>query len=375
MDFSVPDVAVEIEIAAEPPSGTSGSTLSTGSVLSAAVFQNPLVAAVVDMDPSLQVAAQRCALAAKAKGTVRSYSSALTHFQKFCCERDLSFPDFSAEAVLQYVLLLDKNGASFGSLAKVKPALQYLESTLGRSSVFTPSIDLFLKGAENRALAKRGPVRKAPVVSSDQIVSVLTRFYLPYVCQAHLIEPVCFRTLFRLVFVYHTLCRYDCFSKLQAKHFELVGDDITVTFPAAKNDQQHAGQRSCLQKTDSPFCPVAVTKNFFRCFQLRFGAAAGDASFVSFQLRRDSAAVVPIFSRPLGYSSATADLRKLFKGAGVPESLATDKSIKMAGVTAAFAAGATVEDLMHAGRWRSPNIPLHYKHNSLDFKKDMADFC
>ena len=49
-----------------------------------------------------------------------------------------------------------------------------------------------------------------------------------------------------------------------------------------------------------------------------------------------------------------------------------DGRIKMAGVTAAFSAGATAEDLMHAGRWRTPPIALHYKHNSVSFKRAVA---
>jgi hypothetical protein len=44
----------------------------------------------------------------------------------------------------------------------------------------------------------------------------------------------------------------------------------------------------------------------------------------------------------------------------------------MAGVTAAFAAGATTEDVMHVGRWQSQETPLRYKLNSFEFKKYVA---
>ena len=36
----------------------------------------------------------------------------------------------------------------------------------------------------------------------------------------------------------------DCFRKLRACHFELVGDDVCILFPAAKNDQLHQGNLS-----------------------------------------------------------------------------------------------------------------------------------
>ena len=81
---------------------------------------------------------------------------------------------------------------------------------------------------------------------------------------------------------------------------------------------------------------------------------------------------MPVFSRSLSYTAATTDLWRLMRGANLDPDAVTDKSIKMAGVTAAFSAGATAEQLMHAGRWRTPTIALHYKHNTLAFKKEVA---
>jgi hypothetical protein len=94
---------------------------------------------------------------------------------------------------------------------------------MGKASSFTPTIDLLLKGAKWRARARSGPAKKAPA----QLASVLAKIYPPddYVglaCTARL------RTAFRALCIYHTLCRYYCFTKLQAKPFESVGDD---TFP------------------------------------------------------------------------------------------------------------------------------------------------
>ena len=174
--------------------------------------------------------------------------------------------------------------------------------------------------------------------------------------------------------MYHTLCRLHCFRHLQARHFERVGSNILITFPTAKNDQLHQGRQSCLKATDSPYCPVRVTRRYFARFGLRFGAAENDTSFVNFQLRRQGAggALATIPAKSLSASTATEDLRKLLTAAGVQVVGLTDKSVKMAGVTAAFESGATPEDVMHAGRWATPAIPLRYKHNSLKFKKAIA---
>ena len=44
----------------------------------------------------------------------------------------------------------------------------------------------------------------------------------------------------------------------------------------------------------------------------------------------------------------------------------------MAGVTATFESGASTEDVMHCGRWQTPDIALRYKVNSGAFKLRMA---
>ncbi len=49
-----------------------------------------------------------------------------------------------------------------------------------------------------------------------------------------------------------------------------------------------------------------------------------------------------------------------------------DKSFKMLGVTEALRAGTMLEQVAQHGRWRTTEMPLHYKHNSLDYKADLA---
>jgi len=217
MDFNdVPEMAAEVEISAGPERPpTEASTSST--YYAEALNENVHLLLALERDPSLQTSALHCIQAAKAKGTVKNYSSALKFFEKFCRENDLSYPDFSTDVVIQYVLHLDKNRASFATLAKIKPALVYLEQSLDKPTAFTASLDLIIKGAENRALARRRPVRKAPTVPATAIGAILTKTYVPYLHCSQLIEPATFRTIFRMIFIYHTLCRFDCFKKLQKK--------------------------------------------------------------------------------------------------------------------------------------------------------------
>ena len=340
--------------------------------LSGGLAGNPTVVDALARAPNLAGIAARCFLAARAPGTVRTYNSAIRKFQQFCSSHNLPFPDFTSDAVLQYVLYLDSVSAPFYLFKTLKPALVHFETAQGSATVFNRTIDLLIEGAERRSGAASGPVKKAAVISIATITAVLDALFLPFVDSIGELCAIQFRTIFRLVIVYHTLCRLNCFRQLRACHFALLGPDIMLTFPSAKNDQLHQGRQSCLAASDSPYCPVRVTTLFFRRFGLRFGPAAADGSFVNFQLRRHQAVLIPIFHRSLSATAATADLRRLLGRVGVSTPSLTDKSVKMAGVTAAFESGATAEDVMHVGRWQTPDIALRYKTNSAAFKLRMA---
>ena len=328
------------------------------------------IAAVIGKVPALAQPALQCLLGAKAATTTRAYTSVINKFSAFCATNNLPFPLFTTEAVVQYLLQMVADGAAFNALASLRPALSYLEQAAGRDTVFTPDAVLLLEGAKRRAKAKSQPVKKAPALLPEELARAIALAFPPGNAHGHA-DAVLVRTAFRILIVYHTLCRLSCFRLLKAKHFEKVGPDIVITFPAAKNDQFHKGQQSVLPASGGDFCSVHICEIFFRRFHLRFGAQEADDSFLLFQLRKSGGELLPIGSRCLAASTATSDLRRLLAAVGIHRPV-TDKSVKMSGVTAAFAAGATTTEVMHIGRWRSPNIPLHYKHNSFAFKKAVA---
>jgi len=51
----------------------------------------------------------------------------------------------------------------------------------------------------------------------------------------------------------------------------------------------------------------------------------------------------------------------------------TDKSYKMLGVTCARAAGMTLEEIAQHSRWHTTEMPLRYQHNSMAYKKSLAE--
>ena len=221
----------EIVAAASPPPPTPGAVpLAAG--LAQGLSDNPDLQEVLERVPALHAVATHCFLAAKAPGTVRSYNAAIRRFQSFCEKSVLPFPAFTSDTVIQYVLHLESSQAPFSYFKTLKPALCYFEAAQGSTTVFNPTIDLLISGAERCAGAATGPMKKATLLPVASIHALLTTEFLPHVDNIQTLCPILFRTLFRVVFIYHTLCRLACLRQLRARHFELVGDDILVTFPS-----------------------------------------------------------------------------------------------------------------------------------------------
>jgi hypothetical protein len=230
-DPGVPEVSHEVEI-------TATSSLLTPPAPAPHVFGRHLsgnlaVSDLLAVDPQAFSTVQQCLIAAKASGTVSAYSTALRRFEDFCSEHSFPYPGFPSEAILLYIVQLVRLGVSYQVFANFKPSITYLERT---------------------AAASASPAKKAPAVTPDMLHIVLDKFYTPFARSVAEIPPARFRTLFRIVLEYHTLCRLNCFRQLQAKHFDIVGDSIMITFPSAKNDQFHQGRSSFLVPTSTPYC-------------------------------------------------------------------------------------------------------------------------
>ena len=59
---------------------------------------------------------------AKASGTMESYERSTKKFEKCCIENQYSYPVYTEQAVLHFIIQLDKDKASMATLCQVKPA-------------------------------------------------------------------------------------------------------------------------------------------------------------------------------------------------------------------------------------------------------------
>jgi hypothetical protein len=70
-----------------------------------------------------------------------------------------------------------------------------------------------------------------------------------------------------------------------------------------------------------------------------------------------------------GVSATVRDISNMLASMGIFVDKASDKSFKMLGVTMTQESGTALENVRDQGRWKTP---LHYKVNSVNFKKHVA---
>ena len=139
-----------------------------------------------------------------------------------------------------------------------------------------------------------------------------------------------------------------------------VGFDIFIA--QSKTDQTRKGDWvSIASQSGSPWCPVALTRRYLSLLPYNSG------SLMPFS-KND----IPDPSRPLNYNSALRDLRSVLRLIGVDPSGYGEHSGRRGGTTAAAAKGASLDELMIQGRWRSESMPRLYTDNAIKCKRKFA---
>ena len=261
----------------------------------------------------------------------------------------------------------------YATLCQIKPAIVMMEEMfMGKATAFTARADRLLEGAKRVAAERRKPVKKAAEVKLGVLQKAVSLYITPHVKQIHGVDVYKLRTIFRLVEEYFTFCRCSDFRNLQARHVRKVGRAVEFTFPSSKNDQMHRGQVTLVTANDTELCPVKITELYFQRFGLRWGEAGGDNRFLHARIRKEAGRHNIDGRTAASSSKAREELKKLLGDMGEESQGVTDKRLKMMGVTGTLEAGTSAEEVALHGRWRSLDMPLRYKHNSMEYKKQTA---
>ena len=152
-------------------------------------------------------------------------------------ERGYEFPKFEASAVLRFVKDCHAEGFGLSFFQKFIPALALLENILGVESSSLTGLVKQSVNAMKRDLAAHHGVVKATGYSYAVIGKLVQEEIALHWGKLHRVKAEHFRSIFRGIIIFCTLCRFDNFSRLKDSNFTDNGNHVKIIFERSKNDQ------------------------------------------------------------------------------------------------------------------------------------------
>ena len=305
-----------------------------------------------------------------ADNTLKAYAPVIKKLHSFCVQQDYSFPFCNEMAAVHFLAFALKSKEPVSFFGKVTAAMKYLGVMIG-AEIVTP----FVSSANNsikRQLAKtKPPVKKAPCYSVQVLIELYRKIVQPFEDDIYKVNGILFRSLFRATIMYFTFCRFSDFNILYDGDFEIFSDYIRITFRRSKNDQFYRGSVSIIPKKDQGFCPYKLTISYFQRFHLKFGR--GNRALLNFRLKNDKGFHSRLPGKNLSVGTAVKHTKNMLKSFGFPYENYSEKAFKVAGVTALYNSGESLEHVMIAGRWHSLLTPMHYRDVSDEFKQSIVE--
>ena len=173
---------------------------------------------------------------------------------------------------------------------------------------------------------------------------------------------IIFRTVWRVFMEFYGLLRFSEVSHLTFSDISYTDLGMDIFISKSKTDQTRKGDWVAIaSQPNSQFCPVALTRKYFTLLPY-------DSGYIMPSMKNSS----PDSATPLKYNTALRDLRSVLRLIGVDPHGYGEHSGRRGGTTAAAAKGATLDELMIQGRWRSESMPRLYTDNALKCKRKFA---
>ena len=243
-------------------------------------------------------------------------------------------------------------------------AMSTLSSTLSAISHFhskfhfttptnTRSVTRALEGAK-RSFGR--PSVSAKIFTTDHLQS-LSHFARKSSCSF-----VFLRTVWRIFIEFFGLLRFNEVANLRYEDITWTPVGFDISIKKSKTDQHAKGDYVSISRNDNPvLCPVSLTVLYLK----RLNYSSG---FLLPTLKGKH----PDPDTPLSYSTALRDLRKCLKHVNIDSVGFGEHSGRRGGTTAAAIAGASIDELMLQGCWRSSDMPRLYTDNASKMRKDFA---
>ena len=281
------------------------------------------------------------------------YEREWTAFVSFCSQNNLLSLPASTATVEQY-MLFHVNSRAMSTLSHVLSAISHFHyKSHYDSPTISRSVTRALEGAK-RTFGR--PSVSVNVFTTDHLFS-LSKLAYSSSCSLVLL-----RTIWRIFIEFFGLLRFNEVANLTYDDliWSSIGFDLFIK--KSKTDQHSKGDFVSFSKNkNAAICPIALTLHYFKKFDIKSG-------FLMPSLRGKTI----IRSSPLLYNTALRDLRKCVSKIGLDSSVFGEHSGRRGGTTAAALAGASVDELMLQGRWKTQDMPRLYSDNASKLRRDFA---
>ena len=173
---------------------------------------------------------------------------------------------------------------------------------------------------------------------------------------------VLFRTVWRIFIEFYGLLRFSEVSNLTFSDITWTDLGLDIFISKSKTDQTRQGAWVAIaSQPNSLECPVSFTQKYFSMLP-----------FTSVFIMPSLKLSLPDPTTPLKYNIALRDLRTVLRLIGLDPTGYGEHSGRRGGTTAAANKGATLNELMIQGRWRSESMPRLYTDNAVKCKRKFA---
>ena len=171
------------------------------------------------------------------------------------------------------------------------------------------------------------------------------------------------RTIWRVCIEFYGLLRFNEVANLSFQDLVWNSNGFDLTIRKSKTDQHAKGDFvSIVRNTNPVLCPVNLTLHYYKRMSINSGLLMPS-------LRGKSIS----YDVPLSYNTALRDLRKCLTAVGIDPTGFGEHSGRRGGTTAAASAGASIDELMLQGRWKTHDMPRLHTDNVAKIRRDFAN--
>jgi hypothetical protein len=171
-----------------------------------------------------------------------------------------------------------------------------------------------------------------------------------------------YRSFIMIVFMYYTLCRYNCVTNIQMKHITFHDNFLEIVVPKSKTDQEGHGQTVYVPHK-STWSPHRLLCNYIHVFNL--DETDENFLFPPLNWKPRMKQWVPDGSKPLSYKAAYSALKRFLKSCNVDSTYISLHSMRIGGTTDCLLNKVPDHVIDAKARWRNPGTKRIYDRRDL----------